>query len=110
MGTFTNRGETYFNRCGLIDLAGDDAGWAQGQDPGFGALPDYVPALPSTNSDYLSVNCDATSALTSALAKGQDRWRDAKANDGWTAALAGKFYHHSWSFVVFPRIVGGVYG
>jgi hypothetical protein len=39
MGSFTNRGETFFNRCGLMDLEGDDAGWAPGQDPGFGPLP-----------------------------------------------------------------------
>ncbi|KAK4198547.1 hypothetical protein QBC40DRAFT_308196 [Triangularia verruculosa] len=58
MATFTNRGETFFNRCGLTDVEGDDAGWAPGQDPGFGALPapsddnpgsgGTIPALPST--------------------------------------------------------------
>ncbi|RTE69040.1 hypothetical protein BHE90_016583 [Fusarium euwallaceae] len=59
MNSFTNRGETFFNRCGMTDATGDDAGWAPGQDPGFGALPaapsddkpgngGNVPALPST--------------------------------------------------------------
>ena len=59
MSTFTNRGETFFNRCGLTDVEGDDPGWAPGQDPGFGALPSpsggnspgsggTIPALPST--------------------------------------------------------------
>lgn len=59
MTTFDNRGETFFNRCGMTDTTGDDAGWAPGQDPGFGALPSPgsdekpgsgggVPALPST--------------------------------------------------------------
>ncbi|KAM0547793.1 hypothetical protein ACHAPJ_010254 [Fusarium lateritium] len=57
MATFTNRGETFFNRCGMTDTTGDDAGWAPGQDPGFGDLPSpgekpgsggSIPALPST--------------------------------------------------------------
>ncbi|KAL9572343.1 hypothetical protein ACKAV7_003544 [Fusarium commune] len=58
MSTFTNRGETFFNRCGLTDAVGDDAGWAPGQDPGFGDLQDpsddsesgggTVPALEDT--------------------------------------------------------------
>ncbi|KAF5660854.1 integrin alpha n-terminal [Fusarium heterosporum] len=56
MATFDNRGETFFNRCGLTDRTGDDAGWAPGQDPGFGDLPASnpsagnggVPSLPST--------------------------------------------------------------
>ncbi|KAL5610312.1 hypothetical protein FOVSG1_004993 [Fusarium oxysporum f. sp. vasinfectum] len=58
MSTFTNRGETFFNRCGLTDAVGDDAGWAPGQDPGFGELQDSsdepdsgggtVPALEDT--------------------------------------------------------------
>ncbi|RFN46103.1 integrin alpha n-terminal [Fusarium flagelliforme] len=39
MNSFGNRGETFFNRCGLTDNIGDDAGWAPGQDPGFGPLP-----------------------------------------------------------------------
>ncbi|KAF5635566.1 integrin alpha n-terminal [Fusarium sp. NRRL 25303] len=38
MSTFTNQGETFFNRCGLTNAVGDDAGWAPGQDPGFGPL------------------------------------------------------------------------
>ncbi|KAF4501902.1 Lipase 1 [Fusarium agapanthi] len=38
MSTFTNQEETFFNRCGLTDAVGDDAGWAPGQDPGFGPL------------------------------------------------------------------------
>ncbi len=29
MGTWTNKAETWFNRCGLIDLSGDDNGWDQ---------------------------------------------------------------------------------
>ncbi|KAK2669954.1 SGNH hydrolase superfamily [Fusarium oxysporum f. sp. vasinfectum] len=59
MATFGNRGETFFNRCGMTDNTGDDAGWAPGQDPGFGSLPSPsgdeepgsgggVPSLPST--------------------------------------------------------------
>ncbi|KAJ4007802.1 hypothetical protein NW766_009607 [Fusarium irregulare] len=59
MNSFDNRGETFFNRCGLTDNSGDDAGWAPGQDPGFGPLPSPgndekpgsgggVPSLPST--------------------------------------------------------------
>ncbi|EKJ76429.1 hypothetical protein FPSE_03428 [Fusarium pseudograminearum CS3096] len=59
MATFDNRGETFFNRCGMTDTTGDDAGWAPGQDPGFGSLPSPsgdetpgsgggVPSLPST--------------------------------------------------------------
>ncbi|KAM0433675.1 hypothetical protein ACHAQK_009109 [Fusarium lateritium] len=61
MDVFTNRGETFFNRCGMTDTTGDDAGWAPGQDPGFGTLPSPsnderpgsgsgggVPSLPST--------------------------------------------------------------
>ncbi|GKU19782.1 unnamed protein product [Fusarium langsethiae] len=59
MATFDNRGETFFNRCGMTDNTGDDAGWAPGQDPGFGDLPSpsgdespgsggSVPSLPST--------------------------------------------------------------
>ncbi|EMT69780.1 hypothetical protein FOC4_g10000905 [Fusarium odoratissimum] len=61
MSTFTNRGETFFNRCGLTDAVGDDAGWAPGQDPGFGKLQDSsdepdsrggtVPALEDTCPD-----------------------------------------------------------
>ncbi|KAF4995624.1 hypothetical protein FGRMN_5016 [Fusarium graminum] len=61
MNSFDNRGETFFNRCGMTDTTGDDAGWAPGQDPGFGSLPSPgndekpgggsgggVPSLPST--------------------------------------------------------------
>ncbi|OBS29554.1 hypothetical protein FPOA_03491 [Fusarium poae] len=59
MATFDNRGETFFNRCGMTDNTGDDGGWAPGQDPGFGDLPSPsgnenpgsgggVPSLPST--------------------------------------------------------------
>ncbi|KFY68955.1 hypothetical protein V496_00654 [Pseudogymnoascus sp. VKM F-4515 (FW-2607)] len=94
MATYTNRGETHFNRCGLVDLQGDDAGWDQGQDPGFGALPNNVPALPSDNEGWRDVYCDATPALSDALwPNGQERWRDAKANEGRESALVFKFYY-----------------
>ncbi|KAL2064102.1 hypothetical protein VTL71DRAFT_4596 [Oculimacula yallundae] len=88
MATFDNRGETHFNRCGFVDSTGDDAGWAPGQDPGFGSLPVNVPALPSEDRPWEDVYCDATAALQSHLADPKIRWRDAKANEAWEGALA----------------------
>jgi len=89
--TFHNTGETHFNRCGLSDLTGDDAGWAPGQDPGFGDLPNNVPALPVVRGDWEDITCDATTAIEShSTGNGPARWRDTKANDAWDAALEGK--------------------
>lgn len=84
MGTFNNRAETFFNRCGLYDLTGDDAGWAPGQDPGFGALPTYVPPPIPVTEPYMEITCDQISSIKE---PGPVRWEEALANDGLKAAL-----------------------
>jgi hypothetical protein len=96
MDSITNKAETFFNRCGLIDLSGDDAGWTPGQDPGFGALPTYtpppIPGIPDKGAGgWRDVKCDSTTALNTTTADGRVRWKDAMANDAWDYALSGKF-------------------
>jgi len=55
-------------------------------------LPTNVPSLPAENEGWRDVYCDATDELTDDFADGPTRWRDAKANDAWTAALSCKSY------------------
>ncbi|UPK92827.1 hypothetical protein LCI18_003762 [Fusarium solani-melongenae] len=58
MNSFTNRGETFFNRCSMKDATGDDAGWEPGRDQGFGALP----AAPSDDKPTNGGNVPALSS------------------------------------------------